>query len=365
MPSDPSHDLVLHRHAAEHYTTVFNRRSGFFARIEDEGHPEPFWAPSGPELIDVSITGWCDRGCPQCYRAAGEDGRHLPLDVYEAVVRQAASAGTCQVALGGGNPNQHPDFCRLLELTREEYGIVPSLTTNGRGLTPEVLAACRKWCGAVAVSAHPPYDEFECAIRRLKGAGIRANAHFVLSQGSIGTAIDWLKEPPSVVSTLNALVFLNYKPVGRGAAERDLVRESDRLDEFFRLATKPGLPFKVGFDSCLASGLAARTTTHPAFYDACEAARFSMFVSEEGSAYPCSFMVGSWPGMQVGGDDLLRIWREGAAFATLRDRLRSPTCSGCDVVERCRGGCPFQPGLAVCGRLLRSQDALDPGVAEA
>jgi MoaA/NifB/PqqE/SkfB family radical SAM enzyme len=52
-----------------------------------------------------------------------------------------------QVALGGGNPNQHPDFIEILRLTREDYGIVPNYTTNGRGLSDTVLEATRRYCG--------------------------------------------------------------------------------------------------------------------------------------------------------------------------------------------------------------------------
>jgi MoaA/NifB/PqqE/SkfB family radical SAM enzyme len=76
---------------------------------------------------------------------------------YYKIMNQVKDLPVNQVALGGGNPNQHPNFCEILRITREEYGIVPSYTTNGRGLTQDVIESSRKYCGAVAVSAYPSY----------------------------------------------------------------------------------------------------------------------------------------------------------------------------------------------------------------
>ena len=62
---------------------------------------------------------------------------------YDQIMNQVKNLPVNQVALGGGNPNQHPDFCEILRSTREEYGIVPSYTTNGRGLTQDVIESSR------------------------------------------------------------------------------------------------------------------------------------------------------------------------------------------------------------------------------
>src|SRR5574341_1239687 len=144
--------IIIKRYKEEHYSTFFNANTGFFARVEDAGFEEPFWSQHGPELLDISIANWCDKGCPLCYRKSNEAGHHMSVNDYEDVIRQAQALHVMQVALGGGNPNQHPDFCDILRLTRQ-YGIVPNYTTNGRGLTKQVLEATKAFCGAVAVSA--------------------------------------------------------------------------------------------------------------------------------------------------------------------------------------------------------------------
>ena len=132
----------------EHYLTLFNPETGFFVRAEEHGYGEPFCSAQGPEMIDISITNWCSRECQVCYRGASRSGVHMSLRVYETVVRQAARLGTMQVALGGGNPNEHPRFAEILTLTRRDYGIVPNYTTNGRGLSDSVLS-CQQPPGTV------------------------------------------------------------------------------------------------------------------------------------------------------------------------------------------------------------------------
>jgi len=81
--------LISRHYANEHYATIFNPEYGFFARLEEPGYPKPFWANHGPELIDISVTGWCDRHCSTCYRSSTPERRHMLFSDYETVIRQA------------------------------------------------------------------------------------------------------------------------------------------------------------------------------------------------------------------------------------------------------------------------------------
>ena len=135
--------LKANRYKSLGYTSFFNPDSGFFARIPDKEGKDPFWSPHGPELIDISITNWCDKGCAFCYKSSTTRGAHMALDDYKRVIDQAAEMRTFQVALGGGNPNEHPNFVEILEYTASK-GVVPNYTTNGRGLSDEILNATRK-----------------------------------------------------------------------------------------------------------------------------------------------------------------------------------------------------------------------------
>ena len=97
--------LRINRFKSLGYTSFFNPETGFFARVPDAGAREPFWSPHGPELMDISITNWCDKGCTFCYKESTKRGRHMELSAYKTVIDQASEMGTFQVALGGGNPS--------------------------------------------------------------------------------------------------------------------------------------------------------------------------------------------------------------------------------------------------------------------
>lgn len=273
----------------------------------------------------------------------------MALTDYKNVIDQAAKMGTFQVALGGGNPNQHPDFIEILEYTASK-GVVPNYTTNGRGLSDEILDATRRCCGAVAVSAYSPYDETAETIEKLIGHGIKTNVHFILDADSIDTAIDWLNHPPEFLRGINAIIFLNYKPSGRRVYEQKLLRNSARLDEFFGLATSKERKLKVGFDACCVSGVFARTNANTSMVDACDAGRFSMYVSEDLKVYPCSFQSGLAEGDQLSGDTtLLEIWTKSENMGAFRSYFSSDRCGGCGHRSTCMNGCPLFDDLVVCG----------------
>lgn len=342
-------DLRVNRYKDLGYSTFFNARTGFFARVPEPGKREPFWSPHGPELMDISITNWCDKGCVFCYKSSTRHGSHMALSDYKRVIDQAASMGTFQVALGGGNPNQHPDFIEILDYTWLK-GIVPNYTTNGRGLTDDILAATRRNCGAVAVSAYPPYRETAETIRLLTGNGIKTNVHFIIDSESVDIAIDWLRDPPEFLKAINALIFLNYKPSGRKVFEEKLLRHSDRLDEFFELATSSEARLKVGFDACCVSGVFARTNASTALVDACDAGRFSLYVAEDLKVYPCSFQSGLVEGDLLSDDtSLLDIWHGSENVRSFRKYFASDRCGGCSHRQSCMNGCPLFDQLVVCG----------------
>lgn len=341
--------LIVKRFTNERYTAVFNPHSGFFARLEDSGCNEPFWSAHGPELMDIAVTNWCDRECALCYRSSNRSGTHIGLEDYLRLMQEARSMHVFQVALGGGNPNQHPQFSDILRITRETFGIVPNYTTNGRGLTMAVIDASRKFCGAVAVSAYSSYEHTQKAVDVLSANGVTTNIHFVLTSKSVDTAIEWLQSPPPFLSRVNAIVFLNYKPVGRRADHTLLLNRSSRVTEFFDLATTKRYKFRIGFDTCSITGLAPLGRTPEICLEGCDAGRFSLFVSEKMQVYPCSFMVEAGPqGASLKGTSLSDIWKHHPLFRGIRARHAEHRCGGCTSHPQCLSGCPIFPEMNLC-----------------
>ena len=328
-------DNVVRIHHSQHYKTLFNQKSGFLVRLEDEGHEEPFWSEDGPELLDLSITNYCERCCDFCYRRANPSGLHMLLNDVENVVKQAKDAGVLQIALGGGNPNQHPHFVDVLRIVRDN-GIVPSYTSNGEGLTDDILEATKKYCGAMALSLYYPYERYDQIVERISGMGIKLNLHVILKSDTIELLTEWFKEPPTLFSHINAVIVLNYKPIN---GSRDLmVKDVGRLNAFYESASACK-SVKIGFDSCCISGIVKWMNVPEVLIESCEAARFSCFISEDMKMYPCSFMVSQgWFG-DLRKESLFDIWRNNEYFKKFREVGVPERCTGCRYAEVCKGGC--------------------------
>lgn len=337
-------DILVRHDTESHYTVIFDRKTGMFLRQGDT-EEEPFWNRRGPELLDISITNYCEKGCSFCYRASHPGGVHMSLEEYCRLMEQAEKAGVLQAALGGGNPNQHPDFIRILEETRS-HGIIPSYTTNGQGMTEEIYHATQKYCGAVAVSLYDNIREVKGVIENCKKYDIKVNIHFLLNQETVEKALCFLQTEKELLKQVNAVVFLNYKPIHSPA---EWCLEENEIFLKLLQAVETLEACKIGFDSCMISYL---TLLEPEIAwetaEFCEAARFSAFISEDSLLYPCSFMKDT----SIQGIDLKKItlqegWQNGKAFLKMREALRTPGnqrypisgCKACNHYEFCHGGC--------------------------
>ena len=338
-------DLIVREHSSQHYRTLFNRRTGFFVRKEEDGYLEPTWAMDGPELIDLSITNYCERGCAFCYRDTSKgNALFMSVEDVEKVATQAETCGTMQIALGGGNPNQHPQFVEILRAIRER-GIVPSYTTNGDGLNDKVLKATATYCGAMAISVYPPYDEerYEKLLAHIKEYGITVNLHAIIKKDTLDMWTRWLKTPPSFFKYVNAVIFLNYKPVRGNECAADKVKVKSLFETVNQCQS-----VRIGFDSCNISGIVRWLDTPVCLIEPCEAARFSAFVSEDMKMYPCSFMAGKGYCGDLRKNTLLEIWQENEYFKRFRSDDAPEHCVGCGHYKECRGGCRLFEKINFC-----------------
>ncbi len=229
------------------------------------------------------------------------------------------------------------------------FRIVPNYTTNSRGLTEEIITATARYAGAVAVSAYAPYADTLDAVVRLKQAGVTTNLHFILTSRSVETAIEWLRTPPEVLTSADAIVFLNYKPVGRSADESLLLNKSSRVGDSLNSQRRAGIRFRIGFDTCTITGLARLGKAPKVTIEGCDAGRFSLFVSEDMEVYPCSFMVeAGYRGVSLRNTTLRDIWLTHPSFAGIRAKHRSGGCVECTALPICLSGCPLFPEMNLC-----------------
>lgn len=306
----------------------------------------PTYAPV-PELADISISNRCSKACSFCYKDSTPDGKIMTFDEYCYVLDclNSPEHGTVfQVAIGGGEPLEHPDFLKIVNETVER-GIVFNFTTNGRLLTPEVFDLIRGKVGAMAISISSML-EWEEIKDALKGSeGIKVNIHYILSKASIQEAIRLVNGVYNeMLKGVNAVIFLTYKPAGRGTL--DWVLNNDiAVNELLKAIKSPKNTCKLGFDACFVPILLHNHAVRKDIVDTCEGGFFSVYVDEHMRVSPCSFSGGK-DTYSLKEYDFYDIWLN--KLQPYRSTVRNRCKRICSVHDLCRGNCPYYPQITRC-----------------
>lgn len=338
------------------FISMFNLKTGFYIRTSvlnenlEETGTDAFMA-SYPELMDIGIMGSCKAGklgiCKQagvyCYQSGPYiEQENMNFEDYKKIIDESVGM-TFQVALGGrGDPDTHPDFIEILKYTKE-HNIIPNYTTSGIFLTDEAIEATKKYCGAVAISWYK--NEYtEKAIQRFLEAKVKTNIHFVLTSDSIDEAI-YRVENNKFPKGINAVIFLLYKPVGvQSNSKLELVNRIDKIKKFVGVLNKSHVDFKIGFDSCMLPLLLRNGyKVDLNVIDFCEGARFSIYISPDMYATPCSFDVDRQFAVKLNYDNGIGIkqaW-DSEKFELFRKRLFNCNYELCSYKDKCFGKCPL------------------------
>ena len=88
---------------------------------------ETTWESSFAENIDIKLTNKCTgTNCSYCHEGSGPDGKHG--DILNLKFWNTLHKGQ-EVALGGGNVIEHPDFISLLKKLKK-IGVISNITLN-------------------------------------------------------------------------------------------------------------------------------------------------------------------------------------------------------------------------------------------
>lgn len=110
------------------------KNGNYDVRIFDDGTKirvteEDDFISEFPENIDIKITNYCDAGCKFCHEDSTTSGRHADLKHYILYGFLTTLKPYTELAIGGGNPLDHPQLRMLLSYLRSR-GIIPNLTVN-------------------------------------------------------------------------------------------------------------------------------------------------------------------------------------------------------------------------------------------
>jgi len=82
-----------------------------------------------PTSIDLKITNFCSLSsfCKWCHENSDKSGKHAVLEDYYFILEQLPPGA--ELAIGGGNPLDHPNLISFLEKAKKE-GIICNITVN-------------------------------------------------------------------------------------------------------------------------------------------------------------------------------------------------------------------------------------------
>jgi len=308
----------------------------------------PIRAP-WPELADISISNHCTKGCSFCYKNSTANNIFMTAEEYRFVLNSLTSkqwGSVFQVALGGGEPLEHPEFESILKITRKA-GVIPNFTTNGLYLDQAAVKVFGGLAGSAALSTSSAADIDPKKIGLLKGSATKANLHFVVSRSSLEDATNLLKgRYNDLLTGVNSIIFLTYKPAGRASADDCLVLD-DQLRAFISLVDRNDCCARIGFDACFVPLLLSHTKINVDFIDPCECGFFSIYVDERRNVKPCSFSDDSQYCFSLDTLSMQDIWEN--RLAAYRHTVMNNTCSArCEGKSFCRGACLFYHEVSLC-----------------
>ena len=181
-----------------------------------------------PEFYDVKITNKCDGKCPYCYMDSKPNKNHVE-DLVEKIKsffgKFDDNQKPFQVAYGGGEPTEHPDFEECLRASHE-LDIVPNYTTNGMFIrygedkVRSIIEATEKYSQGVAISCHPHLVEYWTKAAKLfVDKKVKLNFHIIISDKE--SCDDFRKIYNTWHKDVDYFVLLPYSDQGRGDAKEN------------------------------------------------------------------------------------------------------------------------------------------------
>jgi hypothetical protein len=200
------------------HMVIFHRKTGHKCRIHPAGELPPARA-SVPELVDLKITEYCSKNCAYCLDDSSPGGKHAELWNLSHLVQFLGEWGVFEVAIGGGEPTAHPEFCSILE-ELSNAGIVVNFSTGSLDWFDNIhlCRAVSEYVSGVAYSIQSAQDiqnwmDHIAEFKEKVGAFPQKYVHYILGLFPISNAVDVLRV---ALEQDLSVVLLAPKSLGRG-----------------------------------------------------------------------------------------------------------------------------------------------------
>jgi radical SAM protein with 4Fe4S-binding SPASM domain len=322
-----------------------------------------------PTYVVWELTLRCDQPCTHCGSRAG-DPREKELTTAQAlaVVDQLAELGCFECALIGGEAYLHPGFLEIVRGLKAK-GIRASMTTGGRGITPELAVAMYEaGLHTVSVSvdgleathdlmraARGSFASATGALRHLRAAGIRTSSNINLNRLNEGD-LEALYEVLRPLG-IDAWQVQITAPLGR-AADRpamllqpwDLITLVPRIAALkkrawneAKISIQPGN--NLGYFGPEESVIRSPRPDINDHWQGCQAGKQLMGIESDGGVKGCpSLQSDAYVGGKVSEKPLRELWETAPKVGFNRKRTVDDLwgfCRSCPFAETCMGGCSF------------------------
>ena len=321
-----------------------------------------------------SVTGRCNYRCRHCYMSA-PDAKLGELD-HESVmgiVQQLGECGVRSVTLTGGEPLVRRDFLEIVDALLERGIMIPTIYSNGRLVTDELLDALE--ARGIRPEFNMSYDgpDYHDWLRGVPGAEGYTEAAFLRCRERgfptgaemciFGDNKNSLRESVRRLANWGCR-SLKVNPVGNvGAWKEGGYGQAIGMEELFGLYLdyipqyyEDGMPLTIQM-----GGLFYPSPKRPGRYDIplmrpcgepetsciCGHARQVMYISAEGRALPCMAL----SGMELQNEfplitelGLAKCLDDSRYMRFIDTRVseymeHNPACAECEYSHICAGGC--------------------------
>ncbi len=241
--------------------TVYNKETGAKVRLTFPKNSVDLEAnvtrSTHPELVDLKITDRCFRRCRYCYQGSTPEGQDASIETIMESFRWMRDCGTFEVAIGGGEPTEHPRFAEILR-TANWNNVTPNFSTGTLRWfrNPEITDHVKSYVGrfGYSIGNSDPGRELVEVQHLAKDTGILDKLIVHVVMGTMDR--NSFRSFSYLTSTLEIpMLALGFKPVGRGTDGPEFPGyEEWFLDE---------CPVNCGIDTALAAQLGTeRMTEH-------------------------------------------------------------------------------------------------------
>ncbi|MDX2050936.1 MAG: radical SAM protein [Polyangiaceae bacterium] len=321
------------------------------------------------------ITLKCDLACRHCGSRAGKArSDELSTEQCFDLIEQMAELGVKEVTIIGGEAYLRPDWLDIVRKIRD-VGMQSTMTTGGRGITPEHARAARE-AGLMSVSVsvdglEETHDRLRgvtgsfqsamAAIAAFRAAGVPVSANTQINRLSAREMPELLER--LIVAGIHGWQLQLTVPMGRAVDEPDVLLQPYDLLKIFpmvaelkrrtveaRVTLWPGnnLGYFGPYESLL------RGSMPEGHLGSCGAGRGTLGIEADGTIKGCpSLPTREFAGGNVLDNRLVDIWERAEALRFTRDRQVPRDlwgyCATCYYADTCRAGCTWT-GFTALGK---------------